>query len=453
MLGADGKWTYSADNGQAAIQGLKAGETLTDTLTVTNADGKTTTTVTITINGTDDVPTLTPDVGSVTEDRNVQPGNLLQASGTLAAGTGGDAGEDKFIAGTLDGKYGQLVLGADGKWTYSADNGQAAIQGLKAGETLTDTLTVTNADGKTTTTVTITINGTDDVPTLTPDVGSVTEDRNVQPGNLLQASGTLAAGTGGDAGEDKFIAGTLTGKYGQLVLGADGKWTYSADNGQAAIQGLKAGETLTDTLTVTNADGKTTTTVTITINGTDDVPTLTPDVGSVTEDRNVQPGNLLQASGTLAAGTGGDAGEDKFIAGTLDGKYGQLVLGADGKWTYSADNGQAAIQGLKAGETLTDTLTVTNADGKTTTTVTITINGTDDVPTLTPDVGSVTEDRNVQPGNLLQASGTLAAGTGGDAGEDKFIAGTLTASTASWCWARMASGRTAPTTARRRSRG
>ena len=27
------------------------------------------------------------------------------------------------------------------------------------------------------------------------------------------------------------------------------------------------------------------------------------------------------------------------------------VLGADGKWTYSADNGQAAIQGLKAGET------------------------------------------------------------------------------------------------------
>ncbi|PNO54039.1 hypothetical protein MC64_000045 [Aeromonas caviae] len=41
----------------------------------------------------------------------------------------------------------------------------------------------------------------------------------------------------------------------------------------------------------------------------------------------------------------GDAGEDKFIAGTLDGKYGQLVLGADGKWTYSADNGQAAIQG------------------------------------------------------------------------------------------------------------
>ncbi|WP_193758459.1 VCBS domain-containing protein [Aeromonas caviae] len=114
----------------------------------------------------------------------------------------------------------------------------------------------------------------------------MTEDRNVQPGNLLQASGTLAAGTGGDAGEDKFIAGTLTGKYGQLVLGADGKWTYSATTARRRSRGLKAGETLTDTLTVTNADGKTTTTVTITINGTDDVPTLTTGCGQ--RDRRPQ---------------------------------------------------------------------------------------------------------------------------------------------------------------------
>ncbi|MBJ7592390.1 retention module-containing protein [Aeromonas veronii] len=404
-IDADGKWTYNVDNSK--VQYLGKDETKVETFVVKSVDG-TAHTVTITINGTDDVPTLTPDVGSVTEDRNVQPGNLLQASGTLAAGTGGDAGEDKFQAGTLNGQYGQLVLGADGKWTYSADNGQAAIQNLKAGEKLTDTITVTNADGVTTTTVTITINGTDDVPTLTPDVGSVTEDRNVQPGNLLQASGTLAAGTGGDAGEDKFQAGTLNGQYGQLVLGADGKWTYSADNGQAAIQNLKAGEKLTDTITVTNADGVTTTTVTITINGTDDVPTLTPDVGSVTEDRNVQPGNLLQASGTLAAGTGGDAGEDKFQAGTLNGQYGQLVLGADGKWTYSADNGQAAIQNLKAGEKLTDTITVTNADGVTTTTVTITINGTNDKAIISGDaVGEVTEDLNVSSTGLLSDSGQL----------------------------------------------
>ncbi|TQQ72897.1 hypothetical protein FLL60_10740, partial [Vibrio cholerae] len=68
------------------------------------------------------------------------------------------------------------------------------------------------------------------------------------------------------------------------------------------------GETLTDVITVTNADGVTTTTVTITINGTDDVPTLTADTGSVTED-TVNAAGDLETTGQLAAGTGGDAGE------------------------------------------------------------------------------------------------------------------------------------------------
>ncbi|MFQ2561356.1 VCBS domain-containing protein, partial [Aeromonas caviae] len=195
----------------------------------------------------------------------------------------------------------------------------------------TDTLTVTNADGKTTTTVTITINGTDDVPTLTPDVGSVTEDRNVLPGNLLQASGTLAAGTGGDAGEDKFIAGTLTGQYGQLVLGADGKWTYSADNGQAAIQGLKAGETLTDTLTVTNADGKTTTTVTITINGTDDAPTLSIDKGAVVSEEGLA-GGITDTAGSSDT-TDRVAASGKITVGDIDSNNLTVSLG------WPTDNG------------------------------------------------------------------------------------------------------------------
>ncbi|WP_337236864.1 VCBS domain-containing protein, partial [Salmonella enterica] len=94
-----------------------------------------------------------------------------------------------------------------------------------------------------------------------------------------------------------------------MDVDANGNWTYTADNEQTAIQGLKAGETLTDVITVTNADGVTTTTVTITINGTDDVPTLTADTGSVTED-TVNAAGDLETTGQLAAGTGGDAGED-----------------------------------------------------------------------------------------------------------------------------------------------
>ena len=50
---------------------------------------------------------------------------------------------------------------------------------------------------------------------------------------------------------------------------------------------------------------------------------------------------------------------------------------ATGAWSYTLDNGNAAVQALNAGATLTDHITVTTVDG-TTQVVTVTINGTDD---------------------------------------------------------------------------
>ena len=60
-----------------------------------------------------------------------------------------------------------------------------------------------------------------------------------------------------------------TGTYGTLTIGADGSYTYTAD--QDAADALDDGETLTDvfTYTVTDENGATTTaTITITVNGT-----------------------------------------------------------------------------------------------------------------------------------------------------------------------------------------
>ncbi|EJL6863061.1 VCBS domain-containing protein, partial [Vibrio cholerae] len=124
------------------------------------------------------------------------------------------------------------------------------------------TLSGKTASQETVITGTATITDIDNVPTLTPDTGSVTEDTVNAVGDL-ETTGQLVAGTGGDAGEDKFKAEkglTGTGGFGRLDVDADGNWTYTADNEQGAIQGLKAGEKLTDVITVTNADGVTTTT-------------------------------------------------------------------------------------------------------------------------------------------------------------------------------------------------
>ncbi|MGO4612465.1 VCBS domain-containing protein, partial [Variovorax sp. 2RAF20] len=52
-----------------------------------------------------------------------------------------------------------------------------------------------------------------------------------------------------------------------------------------------------------------------------------------------------QSNFTPQAGTGGSNG------------YGSFTLAADGSWTYTADNGQAAIQQLGAGESISDSFT------------------------------------------------------------------------------------------------
>ncbi|WP_408588901.1 VCBS domain-containing protein, partial [Novosphingobium sp.] len=88
------------------------------------------------------------------------------------------------------------------------------------------------------------------------DHGAVTEDVAVRAGRL-EASGHLTI-SDPDAGEARFtVRSNIRGssQLGQFSIAADGSWSYRADNGQSAIQQLKAGETLTDTVSVTSADG------------------------------------------------------------------------------------------------------------------------------------------------------------------------------------------------------
>ncbi|GIB44696.1 RTX toxin [Vibrio cholerae] len=241
-------------------------------------------------------------------------------------------------------------------------------------------------------TSTATITDIDNVPTLTADTGSVTED-TVNAAGDLETTGQLAAGTGGDAGEDKFKAETGltgTGGYGTLDVDANGNWTYTADNEQTAIQGLKAGETLTDVITVTNADGVTTTTVTITINGKDDAAIISvgtdpgdTDRGTVTEDGDSDnDASTVQAvSGKLDIADA-DKGEAVFQVqnNVEDGNYGHFSIDANGNWSYTLNNAHPDVQSLKAGDTLTRELTVTSADGSDSHKVVITIVGANEAP-------------------------------------------------------------------------
>lgn len=103
-----------------------------------------------------------------------------------------------------------------------------------------------------------------------PQSGTVTEDSGVV-GGFITATGNANYYLGNDSGD--WTAETISGTYGSLTIDDDGVWTYSADNAQASIQALDAGETLTEVFTITSTNG--TTSVTITINGADEPPCFT----------------------------------------------------------------------------------------------------------------------------------------------------------------------------------
>uniref|UniRef100_UPI0039EE3DC9 retention module-containing protein n=1 Tax=Bordetella sputigena TaxID=1416810 RepID=UPI0039EE3DC9 len=414
-----GKWTYTVD--QAATQALAAGQQVQETFHILVDDGNGGTAiqdVTVTITGTNDVPELSSGAGAVTEDQSVNNDGNLVTGGQLTI-TDPDAGESSFkpgahfdsSTGNGNAPLGTLTFNADGSYTYSVANDNAAVQALRSGESIVETYTVTSADGSATSTITITINGTDDVPVITPhspdsDKGEVQEDAT------LSTSGKLDI-VDADHDQSFFQAQTNTvTAHGTFNIDANGNWTYNLNNSDPAVQELGAGQSLTEKITVLTADG-TPTEVTITIDGTNDVPVLSSGAGVMTEDQNVDNAGNLVASGQLTV-TDVDAGQSSFKPGAhFDGSTGNgnaplgtLTFNADGSYHYSVANDNAAVQALRSGESIVETYTVTSLDGSATSTITITINGTDDVPVITPhspdsDKGEVKEDATLSTGGKL----------------------------------------------------
>ncbi len=358
------------------------------------------------------------DSGSVIEDVDPDNDNLLEVSGKLNI-KDSDAGEEAFIAKTVNGDYGTFDIDTAGNWNYAAGNQQSAIQNLASNARLTENLTVSSVDG-TTHSIEITIIGiidsdinTNNAAVITGvDSGSVTEDLDGNNDGLLGASGKLNI-TDSNAGEAAFIIATMNGNYGYLDIDINGNWFYGAFNNLPAVQNLDAGRTLTDNLIISSVDG-TTHNIMITIHGVDDVnqPAIISgtDSASVTEDVIPFVNGLLEVGGALNI-TDSDAGEAAFIVNTHNsnhGNYGQLVITAEGNWWYYADNNQTAIQNLATGATLTDSLTVSSVDG-TTHTIVITITGVNETNNNTATVSlswvAPSEREDNQPISLSEING------------------------------------------------
>ncbi len=437
---ASGNWSLDLTSatpvsGSLPVAGLPAGvvglnivstdaagnsSTAGNTFTITNPHALADTAVAIEAGGiSNSTPGTNPSGNVLTNDTNVTGiDNVVSAVTGSAAGT---------VGGSTAGAHGALALNSDGSYSYTLDNNDAAVQALRnSGDTLTDTFTYTirDAAGATSTaTLTVTVIGADDTAVIGgTDTGNVKED------TTLLTGGTLTI-VDPDAGEAAFVAQSgVAGAHGSFNLDTSGNWTYTLNNGDATVQGLKEGQTLpVESFVVHSIDG-TAHTVSVTITGTNDAPVAMADTASVTED---VPVTTTAVTGVLSNDTDIDTGDTKTVSavafgattGTvgsaLAGTYGTLTLNADGSYSYLAN--KATAEALGAGQTATDTFTYTmhDAAGATSsTTLTFNITGTNDAPVAVADTASATEDVVVTATAL---TGVLANDIDIDTGDTKTV--------------------------------
>ena len=508
----DGK-TYTS------LEQLAEGDTIYETFTIYVRDEHnawTAKTVTVAIHGTNDIPTL--DITG--SDWNITQGGDLSIGGTFTVtdndrdagtaqafhiaggkdtsgtGTDGAHGTDGDTNATFTTDYGKLILDpATGQWTYEAN--PDAIKGLGKDETKIETfeVTVTDEHGATSTqTITVTLNGINDLPVIDTDKSLLNLDFKEQgvyqpsengdgntpttPGGTGEGqhqTGTLSGrifasdadkenGAGStehdvnklnfhvehagssltDGGASTTVTGTgtpgtgdivyaYTSAYGTLTFRADGSYEYTLNNknpGEAgadsnAVNNLALGQTVTETFTVYVTDAQTgrsvPQTITVTINGTNDRPELSIDNATqgIHEDSasvggtftvqdpdsdsgqnqtfHIEGGKTTDADGSIhdtiiADGTSPSDGSHSATGSTdatFTTDYGKLTLApATGQWTYALNNASDKVQQLNAGETKVETfeVTVTDEHGATSTqTISVTITGTNDIPVIDTD--------------------------------------------------------------------
>ncbi|WP_415763350.1 retention module-containing protein [Pseudomonas sp. CP4] len=349
----------------------------------------------INVNIVDDLPTAHADAASVAEGGTVS-GNVLDndiggADGPAVTGAvvGVRAGADtstSAIGGLnsqINGAYGYLTLDANGNAVYHSNpnvvNGPGAVDVF--------TYTVRDADGdESTTTITIDVYNSclkavsdSDVTVYEKALDLNKDGQDLAAGSVVgsdpnstgeTASGTLVGSVTGAVGAISYaLVGSATGNYGQIVLNANGTYTYTLTSPATTTPHADDGaNSLSETFTYQATDSLgNVVTSTVVVNIVDDVPKALNDSNATnaTEEQLTLTGNVLdndvQGADRVAVGP--------VTAGTFTGTYGTLVLNANGTYTYTLDANDADFKNLHGGGNGTETFayTITDADGDTST--------------------------------------------------------------------------------------
>ncbi|MVW86956.1 type I secretion C-terminal target domain-containing protein, partial [Pseudomonas sp. PB101] len=437
VLNANGTYTYTLSTSDADFKALHGGGNGTETFTytITDSDGDiSTANLVLNVHNNDDLVTLngldvyggeltvyeknlgdgtTPNISALTQSgtftvtaldglQTLTVGTLTVISGGVVAGFPQTATTPLGSTLTITG-FNPVTGVLSYSYTLNDNEAHATASGANS---LTENFNVvaTDTDGDIANGQ-INVNIVDDLPGAKPDSSSVTEGGTVNIsvlGNDISGADGPATVVGVRAGSNTStsavggLGNQITGAYGYLTLDANGNAVYHANPNSVG----PAGATDTFTYTVRDTDGDESTT-TITVNVANSIIKANPDsdvtvyekaldlskdgqdlaAGTVTGS---DPGNSGEtSSGTLVGSVSGASGALTYtLVGSATGTYGQILLNADGSYTYTLTSAPKTSPNANDGpNSLSESFTykATDASGNSSTS-TIVVNIVDDVP-------------------------------------------------------------------------
>ncbi|MFJ0795369.1 Ig-like domain-containing protein, partial [Bordetella bronchiseptica] len=389
-LNADGTYTF---NPGPDFQNLAKDATAETSITYTVSDGEggtSSATLTITVTGTNDAPTLTPNV--TLDDQANNDGEAItpvDISGQFEDVDNGDT-----LTFTADGLPPGLTLDpATGIISGTLDN-SASQGGANNDGVYTVEITATDANGASVS-QTFEWDVNNPAPTAVADTGTTDEDTTLtvtDPAQGVLKNDTdpdnddlhVSAVNGQPANVGAAIAGDNGGTF---TLNADGTYTF---NPGPDFQNLAKDATAETSITYTVSDGEggtSSATLTITVTGTNDAPTLTPNV--TLDDQANNDGEAItpvDISGQFEDVDNGDT-----LTFTADGLPPGLTLDpATGIISGTLDN-SASQGGANNDGVYTVEITATDANGASVS-QTFEWDVTNPGPTAVADTGTTDED-------------------------------------------------------------
>ena len=257
----------------------------------------------------------------------ISPNDLLNADGLVNGVSAWEATASGNFARINNGKI-EIDLGHT-----LAGLGASSINALTATDVIHDTLIYAIRLGNGTLSwahVDVTIQGQNDAASISGQfTGSIGED------DTTPVTGTLTV-VDPDRGESHTqTASNLATQsgLGTYSVDADGHWSYIVNN--AAVQYLGASQSVTDSFVVTSLDGTASQTVTVTIDGADDVHVLREDVYA--------SGNVNWVS---HADLNGDGYIDLAFSVPNSSQVNVLLNQGDGTFVFGPSNYAPSVEGI-----------------------------------------------------------------------------------------------------------